>query len=432
MGEIRVTSVQAVREESDAGLFLFSLAVYQYGLLTSVFADLRLGPANLQVTLVTLLLVACAVARRDDVVRALGWQSLLVLAAGLAFIPFKMLIGMLGTDGLQTMRMFFMLPLIWAVYAAYATDQVTRSRIATIIIWNCVFAAVFGLVHFFFFPTVFLSPAQTDAYKAGNIYLIPGHSQEAAFFGNASGYGAILVTGLFAIYLTRRRTFAYVTAFFLITAATYLSISRSASLFATVLLALYLADGVSWRRPQALIPIAAVVGLVAYLVARIPFIRLAATVAAGRVAGLGPGSTGPRSAFSDPTQIGRLQRYEVGLRIVFRDLSHVFFGSPDKEEPIIGDINFSDNSFIFLALAFGVPLTLLWIATVLRRTIGMRVRADLRQLPILLFVYVTLITTPSLSWDMWLVYAVGLLFLGEDTVAREPQPAVLPAPGYAI
>ncbi len=427
-----MTSVQAVRDESDAGLFLFTLAVYQYGLLTSVFADLRLGPANLQVALVTLLLVACAIARRDRVVQALGWQSLTVLAAGLAFIPFKMLIGMLGTDGLQTMRMFFMLPLIWAVYAAYATDQVTRSRIATIIIWNCVFVAVFGLVHFFFFPTVFLSPAQTDAYKAGNIYLIPGHSQEAAFFGNASGYGAILVTGLFAIYLTRRRTFAYVMAFFLITVATYLSISRSASLFATVLLALYLADGLSWRRPQGLIPIAAVIGLVAYLVARIPFIRLAATVAAGRVAGLGPGSAGPPSAFSDPTQIGRLQRYEVGLRIVFRDFSHLFLGSPDKEEPIIGDINFSDNSFIFLALAFGVPLTLLWIVTVLRRTVGMRIPGDLRHILVLLFVYVTLITTPGLSWDMWLVYAIGLLFIGADHEPRRTSPETVPTPSFVV
>ena len=199
MGEIRVTTAYAGRAESHAGFFLFTLGVYQYALLTLVFADLRLGPANLQVTLATLLLFACAVARRERVAHALGWQALAVLGLGVAFIPVKMLTGLLTPEGLQTMRMFFILPLVWAVYAAYATDQATRTRIATIIIWNCVFIGLFGLVHFFFFPTVFLSPAQTEAYKAGNIYLIPGHSQEAAFFGNASGYGAILVAGLFAI-----------------------------------------------------------------------------------------------------------------------------------------------------------------------------------------------------------------------------------------
>lgn len=427
-----VTTAAVEQDEPGNGIFLFTLAVYQYGLMTSVFADVRLGPANLQVTLVTLLFVVCAIARRDRVVQALGWQALTVLALGVVFIPFKMLIGLLSPEGLQAMRMFFILPLVWGVYAAYATDSVMRSRVATIIIWNCVFIAVFGFVHFFFFPSVVLSSGQTEGYIGGNIYLIPGHSQEAAFFGNASGYGAILVTGLFAIYLTRRRTLPYMIAFLVITAATYLSISRSASLFATILLVLYLANGLTLRRPQALLPIAALVALVLYVVARVPFIWLAVQVAAGRVSSLGRVSAGPSSAFADPTQVGRLQRYEVGLQITFRDFSHIFFGSADKEEPIIGDINFSDNSFIFLALAFGVPLAVLWIVTVLRRTVGMRIPRDFRQILIFLFIYVTLITTPSLSWDMWLVYAVGLLFIGADAGARDQPSAEGHAQGFAI
>ena len=427
-----VTTTAVEHGEPGNGLFLFTLTAYQYGLLTSVFADLRLGPANLQVTLITLLFVACAIVRRDRVIQALGWQSLTVLALGVVFIPFKMLIGLLSPEGLQAMRMFFILPLVWAVYAVYATDSAMRGRIATIIIWNCVFIAVFGLIHFFFFPSLVLSSAQTEAYKAGNIYLIPGHSQEAAFFGNASGYGAILVTGLFAIYLTRRRTLPYIIAFLVITAATYLSISRSASLFATILLVLYLADGLTWRRPQGFVAIAVLVALVLYVVARVPFIGLAVQVAGGRVSSLGRVGAGATSAFADPTQVGRLQRYEVGLQIAFRDFSHFFFGSADKEEPIIGDINFSDNSFIFLALAFGVPLAILWIVTVLRRTVGMRVPRDLRQIMIFLFIYVTLITTPSLSWDMWLVYAVGLLFIGEDAGPRDPSSAEGQTPGFAV
>lgn len=426
-----MTSSALTQARESNALLLFTLGVYQYALMTSVFADIRIGPANLQVTVATLLFVVCALLRRDEVAHSLGWQSLLVLGLGLAFIPLKMLTGLLSAGGLQSMRMFFILPLTWGVYAAYATNQLTRERIATIIIWNCVFVALFGIVHFFLFPTVFLSEAHTEAYRAGNIYLIPGHSAEAAFFGNASGYGAILVCGLFAIYLTGRRTLPYIVAFFIIAAASYLSISRSTALFTSALFVLYLAGGVSFRRPKGLIPVFAVLVMGVYVAARVPYLGLAAEVAAGRVASLTPGGVStPVSAFADPSQIGRLQRYEVGLQITFRDLAHVLVGSADTEEPIIGDVNFSDNSFIFLALAYGVPLTLLWVVTVLRRTVGMRVPRDLRRAMILLFIYVTLITTPGLSWDMWLVYAVGLLFIQRED-AVDTFMAAEAAPSFA-
>src|SRR4029077_4642194 len=97
------------------------------------FADIRVGPANLQVTLVTLMLVGCALIRREQVVEVLGWQVLAVLGLGLVFIPFKMLAGLLHLQGVQGMRLFFILPLIWGLYAAYVGDEATRSKVATII-----------------------------------------------------------------------------------------------------------------------------------------------------------------------------------------------------------------------------------------------------------------------------------------------------------
>lgn len=413
MGPIRVDVQRPAPETVSAQPFLFTLAVYQYSLMTGAFADIRLGSANLQVTLVTLMLVACAIIRRERVVQALGWQVLLVLGLGLIFIPFKMLAGLLHPEGIQAMRLFFTLPLVWAVFAAYVTDEATRDKVATIIIWNCVFIAVFGLVHFFFFPTVLLSATQTEGYRAGNISLIPGHSQEAAFFGNPSGYGAILVTGLFAIYLTRRRTLTYGLAFLVITLATYISISRSAALFATLLAALYIGSGVSFLRPQSLLRILAVVVAAIFVVSRFPFFWLAARAAAGRWGVLGAGG-GSISSFADQLGAGRLDGYKVGVQIVFKDLGHIFFGAADTEDAAIGDINFSDNSFIFLALGFGIPLTVLWLVTVLRRTIPLRFPSGLRHTLILSFIYATLLTTPAIFWDMWLVYAVGLLFISDD------------------
>ena len=433
MGTTSLNVPHSALETDSAQPFLFTLAVYQYGLMTGAFADVRLGPANLQVTLVTLMLVVCAIIRRERVVQLLGWQVLLVLGLGLVFIPFKMLAGLLHPEGIQAMRLFFILPLVWAVYAAYVTDDATRNKVATIIIWNCLFIAVFGLVHFFLFPSVSLSAAQTEGYQAGNISLIPGHSQEAAFFGNPSGYGAILVTGLFAIYLTRRRTLVYGLAFLAITLATYISISRSAALFATVLVALYFGSGVSFRRPQSLLRILAVVVAGIYVVSRFPFFWLAAQAAAGRWGVLGGGGGGSISSFADRLGAGRLDGYKVGLQIAFKDFGHIFLGAADTEDPVIGDINFSDNSFIFLALGFGIPLAVLWIATVLRRTIPLRFPIGLRHALILVFIYATLITTPGIFWDMWLVYAVGLLFIADDfrlTPApfSDPIPIAAPSP----
>jgi hypothetical protein len=434
VGPIRVNVQRPARETVSAQPFLFTLAVYQYSLMTGAFADIRLGSANLQITVVTLMLVACAIIRRERVVEALGWQVLLVLGLGFVFIPFKMVGGLLHPEGIQGMRLFFILPLVWALYAAYVTDDATRDKVATIIIWNCVFIAIFGLVHFFFFPTVLLTSAASDVYRAGNIYLIPGHSQEAAFFGNPSSYGAILVTGLFAIYLTRRRTLTYGVAFLIITLATYISISRSAALFATLLLALYFGSGVSLLRPQSLLRMLAIVVAGTYVVSRFPFFWLAAQAAAGRWGVLGGGG-GSISSFADRMGAGRLEGYKVGLQIVFKDFGHIFLGAADTEEAVIGDVNFSDNSFIFLALGFGVPLTVLWIATVLRRTVPLRLPIGLRHTLVLAFIYATLITTPGIFWDMWLVYAVGLLFISDDFTlapATFSDPIRVPVPSPAI
>ncbi len=431
MGSIRLTATHSALDTEGAQPFLFTLAVYQYGLMTGAFADLRLGPANLQVTVVTLMLIGCAIIRRERVVQLLGWQVLLVLGLGLVFIPFKMLAGLLHPEGVQGMRLFFILPLMWALYAAYVDDEATRHKVATIIIWNCVFIAIFGLVHFFFFPSVVFSPTQTDAYRAGNISLIPGHSQEAAFFGNPSGYGAILVTGLFAIYLTRRRTLAYALAFLVITLATYISISRSAALFATLLVALYFGSGVSFTRPQGILRVLAVIVAGIYVVSRFPFFSLAARAAAGRWGLFHDGGDASFSSFTDQLGAGRLDQYKVGLQIVFRDLGHIFFGAADTEDPVIGDINFSDNSFIFLALGFGLPLTILWVVTVLRRTIPVRFPSGLQHALILTFIYATLITTPALFWDMWLVYVVGLLFISDDFRFTSTSPSGPPMAAFA-
>lgn len=415
--------------ERGRSFFLFTVIAYQYLLLASAVKDVRLGPASLQVTLATVLFVVCAILRRERVIALLGWQAVTILGLGVVFIPFKMLSGYLQPAGLQAMRLFFILPLLWAVYAAYMDDEATRRAVASIIIWNCVFIALFGLVHFFFFPSVVLA-VQTDAYKAGNISLIPGHSQEPAFFGNPSGYGAILVTGLLALYMTRRRSLLDMGVFLLITLAICVSISRTAVLFAVIVTVLYLLDGASLRRPRTLVPIAVLVAGCAYAVSRIPFFWFAVQAVVARW-GLAHTSDATLGAIADQVGGGRLIKYTVGVQIAFRDFSHILMGIRDGEELVIGDHNFSDNSFIFLALGFGVPLTVMWIIGVLGRALPLRIPRNVAHALLLIFIYGSLVTTPALGWDMWLVYVIALLFITDHCRPRPGMvrwPAVPGAP----
>jgi hypothetical protein len=128
---------------------------------------------------------------------------------------------------------------------------------------------------------------------------------------------------------------------------------------------------------------------------------------------------------SDPGDVGRITQYKIGLQFVFSDFTHVLVGGRISENVRIGDVTFSDNSFIFLALEYGVPLTLLWIGVVLTRIVPLRISTRIPYLLTLLFLYWTFFTTPSLFWDLWLVYAVALLFVAPDlreTPMRETRP----------
>jgi hypothetical protein len=424
------TSSPPRSQREGAFIFLFALATYQYAVMTAAFANIRLGPANLQVTLVTMMLCWCALLRRERVIELLGWQAMAVLAMGVVLIPLKALAGLLHLQGVQSLRLFFILPLIWSLYAAYIEDEDARRAVATIIIWNCVFIAAFGLIHFFFFPSVYLGYAGiTDTPLALNISLIPGHSQEAAWFGNPSGYGAILVCGLFALYITGRRTLSYVVAFLVIALGAYVSLSRAAALFTTILFALYLGGWVSLKRPQGLVAIVGIIAVAAYVLLRVPFFLLAIRFAATRAGLMHQSGVGSFSSFADQSAAGRWPGYKVGFRVAFGDFSHIFLGSADNEDIIIGDVNFSDNSFIFLALGFGAPLAVLWLVTVLRRVAPIRMSIRLPQALVLFFIYATLFTTPSISWDMWLLYVIGLLFIADERRASAvTNPVALTSP----
>lgn len=390
-----------------SSIFLLLLFIYQYIILSANFYNLRLGSVNFQITIITLLFVFSAYFQGQKIIESLGWRVILVLALGLIFIPLKILLGQLSISGIQGMRLFYMLPLFWSLYHVYAEEDNVKDIVVTIIIWNCSFIAVFGIIHFFFFPDIFLSSAYSEAVKAGNIWSIPGHSQEAAFFGNPSAYGSILLTGLMGIYLSKKKSLLYSVIFVVILFGIFLSVSRWAVLLSIVVLIMFLKDNLKLRM-RSLIQLFFVSMLIIFILSKLPYFFATLQYAYDKWRFSTLISGGSIGSFITPLTSGRFPGYETALQILFGDLSHFFFGGSQGEEFQIGNINFSDNSFIFVAIGYGVPLAILWILVVLFKMVPFRLNG-INQIFLLIFFYGTIFSTPALFWDLWLLYILGIL-----------------------
>ena len=400
-----------------SSVFLFALFIYQYAILSAVFYNLRLGPANLQITSITLLFIFCALLQWKKIIESFNWKIIVVLSLGLMFMPLKILVGKLDISGLQGMRLFYILPLFWLLYRVYAKTEDMKKKVINIIIWNCLFIAIFGIIHFFFFPKVFLSTTLTEEYKAGNIALILGHSQEAAFFGNPSAYGCILLTGLLGIYLTKKKSLLYSIIFVIILLGVFLSVSRWATLFSVIILIMFLKDKFKLRM-RSLLQLFFILTLTIFILSKLPFFSLTLRYAFEKWSF--SAILSGESIKAQRIYAGRFPGYGVALQILFSDLSHFLFGGAQMEDFIIGNIKFSDNSFIFLAIGYGVTLAILWILIVLFKMIPLRLKGK-AQVLIFVFFYGTIFSTPALFWDIWLLYILGIMNVASSKVEGKKE-----------
>ena len=387
-------------------IFFAVLFIYQYMIMSSVFYNLRFGSANLQITIITLLFIFCAYLSGPKIIKSLGWKVILVLYLGLIFIPLKILIGQLDIISIQGMRLFYMLPLFWSLYRVYADDDKSKDKVNKIIIWNCLFIAIFGIIHFFFFPSVVLSESLPPEVQAGNIYRVPGHFQEAAFFGNSSAYGCILLTGLFGIYLSKKKDLLYSIIFIVILLGVFLSVSRWATLFGVIVFVMFIKDKLKLRM-RSLLQLFLILILLIFILSKLPYFSLTLQYAFEKW-GLSAILSG-ESIIEQRIYAGRFPGYGVALKILFGDLSHFFSGGPQMEDFIINGINFSDNSFIFLAIGYGVPLAILWILIVLFKMVPIQLIKTKAQFLLLIFFYGTIFSTPALFWDIWVLYVLGIM-----------------------
>jgi len=400
-----------------SSIFLFALFIYQYAVLSAVFYNLRLGPVNLQIAIAMAVLIFSAYLQSSKIIENFNWKIMVVLSLGFMFIPLKILVGKLDISGLQGMRLFYVLPLFWSLYRVYAKTEDMKKKVVNIIIWNCLFIAIFGIIHFFFFPKVFFSSTLSEGYKAGNIALVPGHSQEAAFFGNPSAYGCILITGLLGIYLTKKESLLYGIIFAIILLGAFLSASRWTVLFSVIILIMFLKDKFKLRM-RSLLQLFFILILIIFILFKASpfFLTLQYAFVRWRFSDiLSEGSITAHGIYT-----GRFPGYGVALQILFSDLSHFFFGGAQGEDIIIADIGFSDNSFIFLAIGYGVLLAILWILVVLFKIIPVRLKGK-TQVFIFVFFYGTIFSTPALFWDIWLLYILGVMNVASSKIEGKKE-----------
>ena len=400
-------------------VFFFLLFIYQYMLMSANFYNLRIGPANLQITITTLLLIFCTYLINQKIIRLLGWQVILILYLGLMFIPLKILMGMMDISGIQGMRLFYMLPLFWALYNGYANDDKSKETVRKIIIWNCFFVAIFGIIHSFIYADQLHVNTWVDLIKRGLVGRVPGLKAEAAFFGNPSAYGCILVTGLFGLYLSGKKNIPEIVIFFTIFLSVFLSGSRWAALFSIIALIMFLKDNLKFRRRNikytflTLIIASSFLYIMYYVLPNFLYAFLA-TYNKWGISSLVSG--GDVNFFIEKIIGTRFPGYEVGLRILFSNLSYFLLGGTQWETFINNGIQFSDNSFIFLAIGYGVPLAILWILIVLLKMVPILPIKTASRFIMLIFLYGTIFSTPGLFWDPWLLYIMGILHCSN----REP------------
>ena len=98
----------------------------------------------------------------------------------------------------------------------------------------------------------------------------------------------------------------------------------------------------------------------------------------------------------------------MALQILFSDVPHFLLGGLPTDTFISNDIVFSDNSFIFLAIGYGIPLAVFWILIVLFKMVPLRFKGG-GQVILLVFFYGTIFHTPALFWDLWVLYILGIL-----------------------
>ncbi len=307
------------------------------------------------------------------------------------------------------------MPLIYfGVAYGYLIEQEKRDVVGKIVFWNCLIQAIIGIVHHYFFAYILTGSSDYVGLDGSSYKIVEpgeGGQREPGTLLSSSLYANFILIGEFLLassYRTWRFPKILEYTFLLVLVwGILLAGSRWPSCGAMLFLFLY------FKRDRPL-----------KKMAFIPIIMLAGFYSQGHILGI-------ITRIVKEGMSARLPKISLALGTIFENITSFLLGpSFHTGDMRVNGIGFSDNSFLSLAMVFGVPLTflsLLFFIYVIKRTMVVQ-----ENWIILAYVIGTLFVVNSIYWDMWIFYLFVALFCVQPASKFRPAGIVYPKPMVQI
>lgn len=350
-------------------IFYFALIIYPYMFLWAYYYPIKLGIVHLQVLIPTFMYLFAALCQPIKVIKTLNFSTIAILWGGVILFLLQVLLDFTSMDKLPVIRIIFTIPLFWSLYVVFIDTFEKKQKIIKIIIWNCIVIGFFGIWQWLFFPDF-----------VGRVI---------SFLGGANVYANFLVIGLLAIDTQKKSTLNILIAIFLFICIT-LGASRWAGIFAIFILYRIIICGKGHKMRRIFIIVMCFIFLIMFKPIYIEPIQY-----------------NVNRFVNNPLPTSRIEKIMVGLGQIYNSENNFFIGGNLKVPVIKRDVEFSDNSYILLALNFGVIFAFFWIYIVLMKSIVFK---KIKENKIALIYFLgTLFFNNALLWDMWLFYVLGVI-----------------------
>lgn len=294
---------------------------------------------------------------------------------------------------------------LYSIVMRYAMKEIkTRDLLATLMIVVTISQAIAGILHSHFFPFIQLMP---DADDVLHLAFDAEGTREAGTIVSSSTFAAVLVCGQFVM-LTEKRL-SFLVRLMLMALTTY-AVSLSGSRFPMVVSALLcLAATMNWKSSR-----------------HAPFILVAIALAGIAVAlsGWSPFEAKSILRFGQDDG-GRSDKFQLAIDLMTTHWSYLLMGAPNKMVEVAttrDGLPISDNSYMLLALSFGVPMLVTWLVCAVKFLF--RWPVTIIYLAMLAYFATTLAVTNSLLWEAWLFYFATTMWLVKYRSVSRNVPSV--------
>lgn len=282
----------------------------------------------------------------------------------------------------------FFLPFYFFLAIKMIDTSKKAKLVARVIVVSAIIQALVGVIHATFFPDV-----NWLGQVVGEEGFVAG-SRETGIFTNASGYAYSLCVGLFLL-------------------AAYIPAAKGHQKYLLMLLSAFIFYGVLLSKSR--FPIAVSLILLFIPIIRTNRARLRLILFFGVLALF----VFCFHEFFDTLLQGigwrfengndeRTTKYFLALQFLLTNFSSVIAGISTAMQAISYDgVTFSDNSYLTVALNFGVPFTLIYFYCFLKS--GFQRFKTFNQRSVLFFIFASMVITNAILWNFWILYVFAVV-----------------------